>query len=195
MPEKSPARRTALHTAEQVAVETREAWRAWLSVHHARPDGVWLVSWRRHTGRPALTYEDIVEEALCFGWVDSTAKTLDEERSMLYLAPRRKGSGWSRPNKVRIERLEAAGAIAEPGRRVIEAAKLAGSWTLLDGAEALTIPPDLADAFARHPGSREHWDTLSASARKQTLAWIAQAKRDQTRARRVEQAARRPDQP
>jgi uncharacterized protein YdeI (YjbR/CyaY-like superfamily) len=189
MPDPSPPRRTALHTAEKVELETRQAWRAWLADNHARPDGVWLVSWRRHTGRPAMTYDDVVEEALCFGWVDSTAKTLDEDRSMLYLAPRRRGSGWSRPNKIRIERLEDAGAIAEPGRRVIEAARLDGSWTLLDDAEALVVPPDLSAAFDRYPGSRGGWEALPASARKQALGWIALAKREQTRARRVEQAA------
>ena len=179
----------SIAAAEQVPLETRQQWRAWLSRHHERPRGVWVVSWRKHTGRPAMTYEEQVLEALCFGWVDSTGKTLDADRSMLYFAPRRKGSGWARTNKERVASLEAAGLLAGPGRRAIEAAQADGSWTLLDDVEALVVPADLERAFDRHPGSREHWDTSTASSRKQVLGWIVAAKRPATRARRVEEAA------
>ena len=179
----------AFTTAQQVAPQTREQWRAWLAGHHDQPAGVWVVSWRRHTGKPAMTYEEQILEAVAFGWVDSTAKTLDPDRSMLYFAPRRRGSGWARSNKERVTALEAAGLLAEPGRRAVEAAKADGSWTMLDDVEALVVPPDLAGAFDRHPGSRERWDASTVSSRRQALGWIAQAKRATTRAQRVEHVA------
>jgi uncharacterized protein YdeI (YjbR/CyaY-like superfamily) len=174
---------------ERVHAQTREQWRAWLAQNHARRIGVNLVSWRRHTGRPAMTYEESIEEALCFGWVDSTARTLDEDRTMLWFSPRKKGSGWSRPNKERVARLEAAGLIEEPGRRVVEAARADGSWSMLDDVENLVVPPDLAEAFARHTGSAEHWEAFPRSAKRGILEWIRQARKPETRARRLEETA------
>ena len=179
----APDGRPAVH------VETRAAWRAWLEAHHATSTGVWLTSWKSGTGRPRLSYEEMVEEALCFGWIDSTAGTLDEDRSMLWFGPRRPGSGWSRPNKERIERLERAGLLAEAGRRVIERAKRDGSWTLLDEVEDLIVPEDLARAFAERPGAPEHWESFPRSAKRAILAWIVDAKRPETRERRVTVAA------
>lgn len=180
----------AFASAAKISIETRAQWRTWLQINHAQDEGIWLVSWKRHTARPAMAYEEMIEEALCFGWVDSTAKTLDEDRSMLYFAPRRKGSGWSRPNKQRIARLEAAGLIAEPGRRVIDAAKQDGSWTLLDDAEALIVPADLAERLDADATARAGWQALTASMKKQALAQIALAKRPDTRLRRIEQTVR-----
>lgn len=177
--------------APHVHPESRTAWRAWLAANHRSPTGVWLVQWKSHTGKPRAGYDDLIEEALCFGWVDSTAKTLDEERSMLWFAPRKRGSGWAKSNKERVARLEAAGLMAEPGRRVVEAAKSDGSWTLLDDVEDLRIPDDLRAAFAAHPGAEANWDALPPSARKQALYWIAQAKRPETRARRILETARK----
>ena len=129
--------------AEQVHPETLADWRAWLDANHARPDGVWLVSWKPATGRPFVPYEQVVEEALCYGWIDSSGRTLDEERSALWMAPRKRGSGWARSNKERIVRLEAEGRMTDAGRALIEAAKADGSWTLLDSVEAGEVPDDL----------------------------------------------------
>jgi uncharacterized protein YdeI (YjbR/CyaY-like superfamily) len=174
---------------EHVHVETVREWRSWLRANHRRETGVWLVSWRNGTGRPRLTYEESVEEALAFGWIDSKGQRLDEERTMLWFSPRKPGSGWSRPNKERIERLERDGRMADAGREAIARAKQDGSWTLLDAVEDLTVPGDLAAAFASNPGSAEHWDGFSRSARRALLAWIVQAKRPETRARRVAEVA------
>jgi uncharacterized protein YdeI (YjbR/CyaY-like superfamily) len=176
---------------EQFHPETVAAWRAWLHEHHRREGGVWLVSWKSLTGRPRLTYEESVEEALAFGWIDSKARTLDDERAMLWFSPRKPGSGWSRPNKVRIERLEHDGRMTAAGRAVIDKAKRDGSWTLLDAVEDLNVPEDLAAAFAANPGAAGHWEAFSRSARRALLAWIVQAKRQETRARRVEEVASR----
>lgn len=176
---------------EQVHVETVEQWRRWLATNAERGEGVWVVTWKRATSRPSPSYEELVCEALAVGWIDSTAGTLDDERGMLWFAPRKRGSGWSRPNKERLERLEREGLMQPRGREVVAAAKADGSWTLLDDAEALVLPPDLAAALAARPGAREHWDGFPPSARRAALGRIALAKRPATRATRVEQVADR----
>jgi uncharacterized protein YdeI (YjbR/CyaY-like superfamily) len=168
----------------------RDAWRAWLEREHGRGEGVWLISYKKATGKPALPYDEAVEEALCFGWVDSTARRLDDERSMLYFAPRKRGSGWSRPNKERIARMMAEGRMAPAGLAKVEAARADGSWSALDDVENLVVPDDLAAAFVRYPGSDERWEAFPRSARRALLEWVQNAKRDETRAKRVEETAR-----
>lgn len=181
---------TAHADREKVHAEDRPTWRAWLEAHHATSTGAWLVSWRKHTGRPSVGYAPAVEEALCFGWVDSVQRTVDPDRSMLWFAPRRRGSGWARPNKERVERLEADGLMADAGRRVVEAARADGSWSMLDAVEALEVPDDLAAELAARPRAREHWDSFPRSVRRGVLEWIVQAKRPETRDRRVSETAR-----
>ncbi len=175
----------------QVHVETRAQWRIWLRENAATSPSIWLVTWRRPTGRPAPTYDDVVEEALCFGWIDSSGRTLDDERSALRMAPRRPRSGWARTNKRRIERLERDGLMTDEGRAVIERAKADGSWTLLDAVEDLIVPDDLAAAFDERPGSRANFDAFPPSARRAILEWIVQAKRPETRERRIAETALR----
>jgi uncharacterized protein YdeI (YjbR/CyaY-like superfamily) len=115
--------------------------------------------------------------------------SVDDERTRLVLCPRRPGSGWSRPNKERIARLEELGLMQPAGRAVIDAAKADGSWTLLDDVEDLIVPPDLAEALDRHPGSRAQWDGFAKAPRKAMLTWLVTAKRPETRASRVEKVA------
>jgi uncharacterized protein YdeI (YjbR/CyaY-like superfamily) len=152
---------------------------------------VWLVFWRQGSGRRGLTYEEAVQEALCFGWIDGRAAKLDDQRTMLRFSPRKRGSGWARTNKLRVERLLAEGLMAEAGLARVEEAKRDGSWTMLDAVEDLIVPDDLAAAFAGHPGARERWDGLPRSVRRSALEWIVQAKRPETRARRVADTARK----
>lgn len=111
----------------RVSAETAEQWRAWLGDNHRTASGAWLVSWKKHTRRPAMSYDESVVEALAYGWVDSRPAKLDDDRTMLYFCPRKPGSGWSRPNTVRVQALEASGRMAEAGRRVVEAARADGS--------------------------------------------------------------------
>ncbi|HSH82769.1 MAG TPA: YdeI/OmpD-associated family protein [Herpetosiphonaceae bacterium] len=170
--------------------QTRAEWRAWLEQHHVRDEGVWLISYKRATGKPRVEYDEAVEEALCFGWIDSKGGKLDDERTMLWFAPRRPRSGWSKPNKDRIERLMAAGMMAPAGLAKIEAAKQDGSWFALDAVEALEVPPDLAAALDASPAARHHWDAFPRSAKRGILEWIGNARRQETRARRVEETAR-----
>jgi uncharacterized protein YdeI (YjbR/CyaY-like superfamily) len=175
--------------ADLVHPESRSDWRAWLQANHATSSGVWLVTWRSGTGRPALSYDDQVEEALAFGWIDSKARRLDEERTAMWMSPRKPGSAWSRPNKERIERLERAGLMMPAGRRAIESARQDGSWTRLDAVWDLVVPEDLDAAFRAYPGSRENWEAFPVSARRASLQWIVEARTETTRSRRVDTIA------
>ncbi|MBS2937313.1 YdeI/OmpD-associated family protein [Nocardioides sp. J2M5] len=179
--------------AERLEPTTVREWSDWLREHHARPTGAWLVSPRRAADRP-FSYDDAVLEALRFGWVDSTVRPVDEHRTMMWFAPRRRGSMWTRINKGRVARLEEAGLMEPAGAAAVALAKDTGTWTLMDDVEDCVVPADLAAAFRAHPGSREHWDSWSPSAQKMILTWIVLAKRPETRAARVlasaEQAAR-----
>lgn len=175
--------------AERVQPATPAEWRTWLDDNHDSQQGVWLVTWKKHTGRATVTYDEAVTEALAVGWVDSKGQRLDEDRTMLWFCPRRAASGWSRPNKERVERLHAEGRMGPAGQRAIDVAKDNGSWSLLDDVEDLVVPEDLAEAFHRHPGAREAWDGFPRSARRAILEWIVQAKRPATRAARVSETA------
>jgi uncharacterized protein YdeI (YjbR/CyaY-like superfamily) len=174
---------------ELVEVADRAAWRQWLTTHHRGRGAVWLVIHKRGSTRGSLDYEGAVAEALCFGWIDSKANTLDDERYKLWMAPRKPKSAWSAVNKRRIERLVSSGAMTKAGKAAIDAAKADGSWAALERSDALEIPDDLLDAFHRHAGSRKHWDGFPPGVRKQILEWIYSAKRDETRAKRVEETA------
>lgn len=169
---------------------TRGEWREWLAQNHARTDGVWLVMFKKSSGKPRVTYDDAVEEALCFGWIDSTGGTVDEERTRLWMAPRKAGSGWSRPNKERVERMMADGSMTDAGLAKIDAAREDGSWSLLDAAEALEMPDDLVAALAAYPDAARHFHAFPPSARKAILQWIVLAKKPDTRAARIAETAR-----
>jgi uncharacterized protein YdeI (YjbR/CyaY-like superfamily) len=184
------AARTPPTALQQVYVKNRAAWRRWLSTHHLRSPGIWLV-FDRKTSRPdRLAYADAVEEALCFGWIDSTTRPLDDARYQQLFTPRKPKSTWSRVNKDRVDRLVARGLMAEAGVAAIERAKANGSWSSLDAVEALVMPDDLLAALASAPGAAEHFAAFSPSARKGYLHWISQAVRTETRAHRVMQVAR-----
>jgi uncharacterized protein YdeI (YjbR/CyaY-like superfamily) len=166
----------------------RDGWREWLIAHHASSGGVHLVSWRKGSGGTSVPYEEAVEEALCVGWIDSVGGKLDEQRGLQWFSPRRSRSGWARSNKKRVERLIAAGQMLPAGLAAIEDAKRNGTWTLLDDVENLVVPADLAVALDANPVARGHWDAFSRSPRRAILEWIAQAKRPETRARRIAEA-------
>lgn len=162
-------------------------WRAWLRRHHGDRRGVWLVTYRKGSGKPHLPYERAVEEALCYGWIDSRPRALDAERTMLWFAPRKAGTGWSALNKRRVAKLVAEGRMARAGLAKVEAAKRDGSWTKLDAIERLEIPPDLAAAFSAT--AARHFEAFPRSVKRGILEWIANAKKPDTRARRVKETA------
>jgi uncharacterized protein YdeI (YjbR/CyaY-like superfamily) len=170
---------------ERVALGSREELRAWLAAHHATSRGVWLITARRGTGRPTIPYDAVVEEALCFGWIDSLPRSLDGERSMRLLTPRKPTSNWSRVNKRRAEKLIAEGRMTQAGQDAVDAAKASGRWEALDAVEALTVPPDLAQALSADATAAATFEAFPRSAKRAILEWIAAAKRPETRARRV----------
>ena len=167
--------------------ETREAWRDWLARHHQSVDGVWLARWTKASGRVPLDYDAIVEEALCFGWIDGLVNTLEDGRQAHLLTPRRAGSAWARSNKERVERLIAEGRMTDAGLEMIDRAQADGSWSMQDAAEALIEPEELSAALDANPDARRHWDAFPPSPRRALIWWVMSAKRPETRVRRVTQ--------
>jgi uncharacterized protein YdeI (YjbR/CyaY-like superfamily) len=177
---------------ETVYPRSRAAWRAWLRKHHATSPPVWLVyDKKRGGGRRNLAYGDAVEEALCFGWIDSLMRPHDEGRYKQLFSPRRARSGWSKINKERVARMTEAGLMTPAGLAKVESAQRDGSWTKLDAMEALRVPDDLKRAWARIPKARRHFLAFAPSYRKGALWWIASAKRPETRAKRIAEIVRR----
>ena len=170
---------------------TRRAWRQWLSKHHATSPGVWLVVDKAASGNKTLEYEAIVEEALCFGWIDGKAHSIDDATFKVMYKPRNPRSGWSAVNKGRIERLTADGLMAPAGLAKIEEAKRNGSWSKLDAAESLVVPDDLGKALRANKRAAATYAAWAPSSRKVLLAWITSAKRAETRAQRVAEVVRR----
>jgi uncharacterized protein YdeI (YjbR/CyaY-like superfamily) len=168
---------------------TRAEWREWLSANHQQPTGVWLVSYKKATGKLEFDYDAAVEEALCFGWIDSKPNKLDAERSMLWFAPRQSGTGWSKPNKLRIDRAIANDLMTPAGMAKIAAAKLDGSWSKLDAVENLEIPDDLAIALAAQPPASANFEAFPRSTKRGILEWILNAKTPATRAKRILETA------
>lgn len=179
---------------ERVQVESAEELRRWLRDHHDREESIWLVTWNKASGRPTVAYDDIVDQCLCYGWIDSAVRKLDAERSMLRLSPRNPKSNWSGTNKRKVARLEKAGLMRAPGRRMVELAKGCGTWTFLDDVERLELPPDLVERFERAPGARTLFERFPDSSKRGILEWIKTARTGTTRAKRiaetVEKAAR-----
>ncbi len=179
----------ALDDAPHIQAEDRATWRSWLEANHATAPGAWLVTWRPGRGRPVLDYEAAVEEAICFGWVDSRPGRVDDDRARLYFAPRKPRSAWSASNKARVERLLAAGRMAPAGIAAVERGKANGMWEHLDAVERGEVPGDLARALAAHPPAAENFAAFPRSVRRAILEWIAAARRPETRSARIEETA------
>ena len=173
---------------EQIEIRTEAELRDWLAANYQRDRGVWLIHHKKHTPH-YVSWSAIVDECLCFGWVDGLVRAVDEDRVMHIISPRRAGSVWSRINKAKVDSLEREGRMTDAGRAVIERAQADGSWTLYDAVEALVVPADLAKALGK--GSRAKWDAFSDSSKKPILWWIQSAKRDATREGRDPRAAHR----
>ena len=167
----------------RVHLKTAAEFRRWLAENHAKAAGLWLVSYRPSTGKPAIAYDDAVREALCYGWVDSVVKPLDAERVISLYTPRRSGSAWSRSNKERVADLVRSGRMRPPGLAKIERAKRDGTWTLLDSVERLEVPADLRKALGAN-GMRK-FDALTPGKKKEHLAALVTAKKPETRAKRT----------
>jgi uncharacterized protein YdeI (YjbR/CyaY-like superfamily) len=165
---------------------SRDQWRSWFEANHDATRGVWLCSWRTVTGGPRCPYPDAVEEAICFGWIDSTTTTLDDERGLQLFTPRKAKSSWTRLNRRRAFEMEAQGKMTDAGRRTIDAAKKNGWWLIFDPVEDLIEPDDLRRALDTNPSARVHWDQFPPSARKIMLWWVVSAAKEETRVRRID---------
>jgi len=174
---------------EHVDARGRDGLRAWLADNHTRQESVWLIRWKKHTEH-YITHGTIVRELLCWGWIDSHVRRLDEDRSILLISPRRAGSPWSAVNKRHVQEAIASGRMQPAGLARIEAAKEDGSWTLLDDVEALIVPDDLAHALDGTEGARAAWEGFPDSSKKGILWWIKSAKRQRTRDKRIHETAR-----
>ena len=169
----------------RIEFASRAALRNWLRTHHEPADTFWLVTYKKHVTGKHVPYDHVVEELLCFGWVDARTKRLDDDRTMLLVAPRKPGSTWSASNKERVGRIAEAGLMQPAGQAKIDAARKDGSWTFLDDVEKLAIPDDLARALARKRPAKSNFEAFNKAAKKVILLWIKTAKRDETRAGRV----------
>ena len=174
-----------LDTIEQLEITDRKKWRAWLRKNHTRSEGVWLITWKKHTDK-YVPYADTVEEALCFGWIDSITRRIDDQRRMQYFCPRKPKSIWSALNKQRIEKLIADGSMTTAGLARIEEAKANGSWEALVPSDALEIPADLKKGLAKNRLARRNFNAFPPSSRKMILYWINSARTVTTRNARIE---------
>jgi len=168
-------------------VRNRAELRVWLEANHSDSRGVRLVIGKKGSSVTELRYAEAVEEALCFGWIDSTTNSLDAERYAVRLTPRKPRSVWARSNKERVERLIAAGLMRPAGLAAVETAKANGSWSTIDDAEALEVPEDLASRLAECPTAQAFFDALPPGQRMLALHWVLSAKRPETRGRRITQ--------
>jgi len=163
----------------------KQDWRKWLELNHNKKEAVWLVFYKKKSPSYNLSWSESVDEALCFGWIDSVKKTIDTEKYKQYFSKRKAKSNWSKINKDKVQFLIEQGLMKEDGYKSIEIAKENGSWTILDEVEALITPEDLKEVFANYKGSMEYFDSLSKSVKKILLYWVISAKRKETRQKRI----------
>ena len=173
-----------LTNSPKVEVLTRSDLRSWLLNNYQQIYGIWLITYKKKS-QHYLPYSDIVQECLCFGWIDSLPRKLDETRTMLYISPRKKGSNWSKVNKKYVAKLQQAGLIHEAGLQKIEQAKEDESWSFLDDVEALILPEDLKSAFSNNKTALENWAAFPPSLKRGILEWIKNAKKPKTRVKRI----------
>ncbi len=174
---------------KQLYVTNRDEWRKWLSRHQATEAEVWLIFYKKETCKPTIRYEDAVEEALCFGWIDSIIKKIDAERYARKFTPRKDNSKWSALNKKRANKMIKEGRMTDIGLVTIQTAKKTGLWEK-DGRPQISfdVPPEFAKALAQNKKAKENFDNLAPSYRKQYIGWIAVAKRAETKKRRIEES-------
>jgi len=165
------------------------AWRKWLSKNHTSKQSIWLVCYKKKSNRPTIAWSDAVDEALCFGWIDSKRIPIDQEKFMQFFSRRKLNGTWSKVNKEKIEKLIEKGLMTKAGFETIETAKKNGSWTILDDVEELKIPRDLNKELNNRTGSKKYFLSLSKSVRKAILQWVTLAKRPETRQKRIDEIA------
>ncbi|NJN57676.1 MAG: hypothetical protein HC879_09320 [Leptolyngbyaceae cyanobacterium SL_5_9] len=173
---------------KQVEVTSVKQLRDWLEANHSQTESVWLVTYKKHMGDQYVSVQDILDEVLCFGWIDGIRRKLDEDRTMQLISPRQT-QHWAKSYKDRVAKLINEGRMHPAGLNVIAEAKRNGLWTFMDDVDALIVPDDLTEALDAHPPARIHFDTFSKSSRRNTLRWIKLAKTPETRIKRIQETA------
>lgn len=165
--------------------KNQQQWRKWLNENHQAKQSIWILQYKKGTGKPTIGWSEAVDEALCFGWIDSTRRTVDNQSFIQFFCKRKPKSVWSKINKAKVMQLIASGLMTQAGYDSIAIAKQNGSWIALDEVEELFIPADLVTKFDLTPGSRDFFMSLSKSTKKAILQWIILAKRPETRQKRI----------
>jgi uncharacterized protein YdeI (YjbR/CyaY-like superfamily) len=165
--------------------ESKSAFRNWLIENHRTETNLWLIIYKKDSGTPSVTYDQAVDEAICFGWIDSTINKRDDESFLQYFAPRKPKSSWSRVNKLKVEKLISEGLMTESGLKMIELAKLTGTWSALDDVENLIYPSDLQEAFDENILAKEYFELFPRSVKRGILEWLMNAKQPETRLKRI----------
>lgn len=171
---------------EQYYASSRQKWRQWLQKNHVKKQSVWLVCYKKKADKPTIAWTDAVDEALCFGWIDSIRKSLDDETFIQFFSKRKPKSVWSKINKDKIVRLVASGEMTQAGLDSIEIAKANGSWTIMDSVEELKVPTDLSKKLKTSPIAKKYFNDMPKSEKKRMLHWIITAKQAETRERRID---------
>ena len=174
-----------IDTFGEYYAKDRKTWRKWLEKNHLKTPGIWLKYYKKDSGKARVPYADAVEEALCFGWIDSTTRSGDGDYYIQLFMPRKPTSVWSKPNKERVEKLIANGMMTQAGLEKIKIAKENGMWNKLNEVDSLTIPPDLQKAFTKNKKAKKYYETLKPSPKKYLLYWMNNAKREETRTKRI----------
>ncbi len=172
---------------KSIYLESRVAWRKWLTENHASEKNVWLKIYKKQSQTPSVYYDEAVDEALCFGWVDSSIKKGNDEFYYQFFAKRNPKSNWSRVNKAKIEKLMSEGLMAEAGLKMVEIAKEIGTWTALDDVENLISPPDLQEKLDQNPVAKGYFEVFPRSVKRGILEWLLNAKQAETRQKRIEE--------
>jgi len=179
---------------ETYCPQSRTDWRQWLEKNHQSKQSVWLVYYTKKSNVPSISWSEAVDEALCFGWIDSTKKKIDDSSFMQFFSKRKPKSIWSKINKEKVQQLTDGKRMTKAGYESVETAKQNGSWTILDEVEELIIPNDLEIAFEKHKGSKDYFLSLSKSTRKIILVWIVLAKQQETRQKRIDEVVESAEQ-
>lgn len=176
---------TAIPKTERYYAKDRAAWRSWLLKNHAVRAGIWLIYYKKNSGRTRVAYSDAVEEALCFGWIDTTMNPIDEDSYMQLFTPRKPKSTWSKLNKDRVESLVAAGLMMPAGMEKVNVAKENGSWSAIDGVESLTLPPELKKAYTANKKAKKYFESLTTWNKKYVLYYVNNVKDPVKKAARI----------
>jgi uncharacterized protein YdeI (YjbR/CyaY-like superfamily) len=165
--------------------QNRLEWREWLQEHHDKKSSIWLIYHKKKANTLRITWSEAVDEALCFGWIDSKSKPIDNDRYMQFFSRRKPNSVWSKINKAKVQRLTEEGLMTRAGLDVVAHAKRNGSWTALDEIEELIIPEDLQEEFRKRPVALSYFLSLSRSDKRNILQWVVLAKKAETRSNRI----------